>query len=54
MTDLDPQVQIKLMEISKEWAEKITDKDRPSSLPKAYPKEFDNVYKQLLKTMSGE
>ena len=53
---LDPQVQVKLIEISKEWAEKVADHTAPagSKMPKGYPKEFDNIYKQLVKTMSGE
>lgn len=52
MADLDPQVQIKLIEISKEWAEKTADHASPSTRPKGYPKEFDGIYKQLVKTVS--
>jgi hypothetical protein len=52
MANLDPQVQIKLIEISKEWAEEIANKSHPSRMPQDYPKEFDSIYKQLVKTIS--
>ena len=52
MANLDPQVQIKLIEISKEWAENTADHDGPGKRPKSYPKEFDNIYKELAKTVS--
>ena len=52
MRTLDAQEQIKLIEISKEWAEKTADHDGPGKRPKSYPKEFDNIYKQLAKTLS--
>jgi len=54
MTDLDPQVQIKLIEISKEWAEETANTSGPTKHPKTYPKEFDTIYKQLVKTVSGK
>jgi hypothetical protein len=55
MANLDPQVQVKLIETSKEWAEKIADKTGGGSkMPNQYPEEFDKVYKQLAKTISGE
>jgi len=52
MANLDPQVQIKLIEISKEWAEKVrvvTDWDTGR---KEYLQNFDTIYKQLIKTIS--
>ena len=52
MTDLDPQVQIKLIEISKEWAEETANTNGPMKHPKSYPNEFDNIYEQLVKTVS--
>jgi len=59
MADLDPQVQIKLIDTSKEWAEQIADHTEPGRKnPRGYPKKFDEIYKQLAKTvseaMSGE
>ncbi len=54
MLNLEPQVQVKLLEISKEWAEKVADHNGPGTTPKAYPKEFDNIYKQLAKAISEE
>jgi hypothetical protein len=54
MLNLEPQVQIKLLEISKEWAEKvrvITDWDTGR---KEYLENFDNIYKQLVKTIREE
>ena len=53
MANLDPQVQVKLIEISKEWAEKTADHASPSTRPKGYPREFDDIYKQLAKTVSA-
>ena len=55
MADLDPQVQVKLIEISKEWAEKTADHagPGPTKRPGSYPKTFDTIYKQLAKTVSG-
>jgi len=52
MRVLDAQERVKLIEISKEWAEETANHDSPGKRPQAYPKEFDNVYKQLEKTMS--
>lgn len=54
MPDLDPQVQIKLIEISKAWAEKAGTNIIYDSVPEFYPREFDNIYKKLLKTLSGK
>jgi len=53
MADLDPQVQIKLIEISKGWAEETTNKEFPGKMPKDYPEKFDEIYKQLTKTVSA-
>ena len=52
MADLDPQVQIKLIEVSKEWAEKTANRGQPRDMTENYPKEFDNIYTQLVKTVS--
>lgn len=52
MANLDPQVQVKLIEISKEWAEETANKHNPTRMPKSYPKEFDTIYKQLVETVS--
>ena len=52
MADLDPQVQVKLIEISKEWAQLASKNTDPYNVPKAYPKAFDEIYKQLAKTVS--
>jgi len=52
MANLDPQVQIKLIEISKEWAEKTIRNPSPENIPKVYPEQFDHVYKRLAKTVS--
>ena len=54
MANLDPQVQIKLIEISKEWAEETANKSHATRMPQDYPKEFDKIYKLLEKTTSGE
>ena len=55
MLSLDPQIQIKLLEISKEWAELTADHAGPAPKnPQSYPKEFDNIYKQLVKTVSAK
>ena len=52
MGNLDPQVQVKLIDISKEWAEKSHERVDAFSIPKVYPKTFDDIYKQLAKTVS--
>lgn len=52
MTSLDPQVQIELIEISKEWAEKTANRGQSRDMTENYPKEFDTIYKQLVKTVS--
>jgi len=52
MANLDPQVQIKLIEISKEWTQKTHPNTDSFSIPKAYPKTFDEIYVQLVKTVS--
>ena len=52
MADLDPQVQIKLIEISKEWAEKIDTFPNWDIGRKQYLQNFDNIYKKLLETVS--
>jgi len=52
---LDPQVQVRLIEISKVWAEETANHagPGPTKRPGAYPKEFDTIYKELAKTVSG-
>lgn len=52
MANLEPQVQIRLIEISKEWAEKIDERANWTVMRKAYLENFDNIYKQLVKTIS--
>jgi len=53
MASLEAEVRIKLIEVSKEWAEKIANyKGSGSQHPADYPKEFDTVYKELTKTVS--
>lgn len=52
MADLDPQVQIKLIEISKEWAEKVDAIPNWRTGRKEYLQNFDDTYKQLVKTIS--
>ena len=52
MVNLDPQVQIKLIEISKEWAEKTVPHTSPENIPEAYSKQFDHIYKKLAQTVS--
>jgi hypothetical protein len=52
MANLDPQVQVKLIEISEKWTEKAGTNTTYNSMPKVYPKEFDTIYKQLVKTVS--
>ena len=54
MADLDPQVQIKLIEISKEWAENVNTFGEWEVARKKYVENFDNIYKQLVKTVSAE
>ena len=53
MANLDPQVQIKLIDISKEWTEKREGGTDKFNIPKVYPKTFDTIYKELAKTVSG-
>lgn len=53
MANLDPQVQIKLIEISKDWTEKKEGRTDTFNIPKIYPKTFDIIYKQLAKTVSA-
>jgi len=52
MADLDPQVQIKLMEISKEWTKETTTFTESDAKRKHYLENFDNIYKKLAKTVS--
>ena len=52
MANLDPQVQIKLIEISKEWAQKTDTITNWETGRKWYLENFDNIYKQLVKTVS--
>ena len=53
MANLDPQVQVKLIEISKEWATQASERTDAFSIPKVYAKAFDTIYKQLAKTVSA-
>lgn len=53
MADLGTDVRIKLIEVSKEWAERVAiHKEGGKQNPLAHPKEFDTIYKQLTKTIS--
>jgi len=52
MADLDPQVQIKLIEISREWAVMAGSGTRTDSVQTVLPNKFDAIYKQLVKTVS--
>ena len=56
MVDLDPQVQIKLIEISKEWAEMAIPPDirEKGAKCKLYLDNFNAVYRQLVKTITRE
>lgn len=50
---LDPQVQVKLIEISEKWVEDAVSNTDRFNIPKVYPKAFDTIYKQLAKTVSA-
>ena len=52
MATLDPQVQVKLIEISKEWVLKKETHTEPFNIHTAYTKTFDTIYKKLAKTVS--
>jgi len=52
MADLDPQVQVKLIEIGKEWAVKLNTFSDWDIARKKYVENFDTIYKQLAKTVS--
>ena len=54
MLNLEPQVQIKLLEISKEWAEKVDVISNWDNGRKEYLENFDTIYKQLVKTIREE
>ena len=56
MADLDPQVQIKLIEIGREWAEMAIPHDikENDARCKLYLDNFKAVYKQLVKTITVE
>jgi len=54
MADLDPQVQIKLIEISKEFAESLIERVKEDSKCEVYLRHFDAMYKGLAKIMSHE
>ena len=53
MAHLDPQVQVKLIEISEKWVVEA-EKGRTDQfkIHEVYPKTFDAIYKQLAKTVS--
>lgn len=50
---LDPQVQVKLIEISKDWVKEAAKSTDSFNIPEVYPKTFDTIYKQLAKTVSA-
>ena len=52
MANLDPQVQIKLIEISKEWAVKIDTFSDWDVARKKYVENFENIYKELEKAVT--
>lgn len=52
MANLDTQVQIKLIEISKEWAEKIDTRHNAKSMRNEYLVNFDEIYERLSRTIS--
>lgn len=52
MPNLDPQVQIKLIEISRDWTEKSAPTTNGSEKRKRYLEGFDDIYKHLVKTIS--
>jgi len=53
MADLDPQVQIKLIETSEKWVVKAEEgRVDQFKIKEVYPKTFDTIYKQLAKTVS--
>ena len=54
MANLDPQVQVKLIEISRVWAEETANSSGPGpgKRPNSYPTKFDNIYKKLAQTVS--
>jgi hypothetical protein len=54
MANLEPQVQIKLIEISKEFAEGLIEKVKEDSKCEVYLRHFDAMYKGLVKVMSDE
>jgi hypothetical protein len=56
MANLDPQVQIKLIEISREWAQMAVPGDirEKGTRCKLYLDNFNAVYKQLVKTVTRE
>jgi hypothetical protein len=54
MPNLDPQVQIKLIEISSDWTEKTAPNTNGIEKRKLYLESFYDIYKHLLKTISPE
>lgn len=54
MTILDPQVQIKLIEISSDWTEKTAPNTNGIEKRKLYLESFYDIYNHLLKTISPE
>ena len=52
MTELAPEVQVKLIEITEKWTLKKEAATDAFSIHTAYTKTFDNIYKQLAKTVS--
>ena len=51
MLNLEPQVQIKLLDISKEWAEKLDVTTDWETIRKQYLENFDKIYRQLVRTI---
>jgi len=54
MADLDPEVQVKLIEISKELAREAIQGIKESARNKVYLENFESVYKQLVKITTGK
>ena len=51
MTNLEPEVRIKLIEISREWAEKLDVTNNWETMRKQYLENFDMVYRKLVRTI---
>ena len=49
---VDPQAQIKLIEISEKWAEKMDTRANYEAMTKGFLEKFDTIYKALVKTIT--